>query len=422
MSNPRPIVVVTGANGGVGLGICQRLLSQLCSKEPSDAGPQQFALSSDGTDTSSPYASCDGITLIMACRSIKRAELARLELLKHLDARVAFLKTRPNDSGHAERFRKNVDIVVMQLDLADLRTVFHFAGEVVSRYPYVSHLICNAGLASFDRIYWFSAIKQVILHPMNAVTRPTFYLQHKGEESVDGLGWVWQCNFFGHFVLFRAIESLLSKSPITSRVIWMSSLEASPVYYNPDDWQCKATSHSYETTKYETDLVGSFLDRLSLQDSARKRARHFIAHPGICSTSISNALVGPVLNMLKLLMFYIVRFWGSPHHTIDPFKAAISAVHLALAPLVFFASLTDTHISTGYSSSKYTNGAIRHEMERPPVRFGAETDRWGTEHVGLTPVEEWKRFEMEAEYLLAKCNALYEKMKEARTKAVTATI
>ena len=194
----------------------------------------------------------------------------------------------------------------------------------------------------------------------------------------------------------------------------MSSLEASPAHYNPEDWQCKATSHSYETTKYEIDLIATFLDKLSLQDSTRKRPRHFVAQPGVCSTSISNALIGPVLNLVKLFLFYVVRdafvrsvilllkmcqarLCGSPHHTITPFNAAISAVHIALAPLVFLTFLEG----------------------HQPVRIGAETDMRGNEHVGLTPVKEWKRFEMEAEYLLAKCNALYEKVKETRIRLVT---
>ena len=74
----------------------------------------------------------------MACRSITRAESARLELLKSLDAHVVDVKTRSDYDGHAERFRKNVDIVVMRLDLADLSTIFSFEYELTSEYvPYL---------------------------------------------------------------------------------------------------------------------------------------------------------------------------------------------------------------------------------------------------------------------------------------------
>jgi hypothetical protein len=33
------------------------------------------------------------------------------------------------------------------------------------------------------------------------MTAPVYVVQHVGELSVDGLGWVWQCNFFGHYAL-----------------------------------------------------------------------------------------------------------------------------------------------------------------------------------------------------------------------------
>jgi hypothetical protein len=105
-------------------------LPEDCSRKPSDASLRRLLEKKNRRS----YASCDGITLIMACRSIKRAETARLELLKSLDAYVADVKTRPDYDGHAERFRKSVDIVVMRLDLADLSTVFSFADELMSKY------------------------------------------------------------------------------------------------------------------------------------------------------------------------------------------------------------------------------------------------------------------------------------------------
>jgi len=187
----------------------------------------------------------------------------------------------------------------------------------------------------------------------------------------------------------------------------MSSLEASPLYYTPEDWQCKANEHSYETTKYQIDLVGTLLDRLALQDPYNKIPRHFVVQPGICSTSISNALVGPTLDFFKLLTFYIARLFNSPHHTISPFKAAISAVHVALVPLIFI-----TYLSGAINSSASSNDS-KHQSGTggAHVRFGAETNWWGDERVGLTPVKEWKRFEKQAEYLLEKCDNLYQEVK-----------
>jgi len=77
---------------------------------------------------------------------------------------------------------------------------------------------------------------------------------------------------------------------------------------------------------------------------------------------------------------------GSAHHTIEPYKAAVSAVHLILAPLWFFA------------------------LSSKPVRYGSETDRWGKEYVGLSPVKRWEENRVTGEVLLTNCEALYQKL------------
>lgn len=82
-----------------------------------------------------------------------------------------------------------------------MRYLFYFVHKTLYRYPYISRLICNAGVASFSAIDWAACFKQLLKEPMNALTAPTFYIQHQGEISIDNLGWVWQCNLFGHYVL-----------------------------------------------------------------------------------------------------------------------------------------------------------------------------------------------------------------------------
>lgn len=76
---------------------------------------------------------CDGLTLIMACRSEKRAEAARKMLYTFLDAHVAKLQAQKGYDGHADVFRKNVKIEIHQLDLASLDTVFRCANEILER-------------------------------------------------------------------------------------------------------------------------------------------------------------------------------------------------------------------------------------------------------------------------------------------------
>jgi len=404
-----PVVVVTGANAGVGFGICRRLLFQLCLSNPPDSWPQAWANPSD-SHGSAETPPVDGLTLIMACRSTQRAEAARKDLYKELDVYIARLRARPGYDGHADVFRRNLKIEIEYLDLAVLSTVFNFAVRVSKQYSYISHLIFNAGVANFTHIDWPTCVKQVASDFLNSITAPEFYVQSAGEVSVDGLGWIWQNNLFGHYVLFRALESLLQNSeyPADSRVIWSSSLEASPNFYDDADWQLIKTKHSYESVKYQIDLVAAILDRHALQDSSSgKRIRHFVSHPGVCSTKISTALVthGGILDTLKVFVFYLGRiFFGSRHHSITPANASIAAVHLALVSLSF---ITFSALSLSNTAS---NGPA--SGAEGPVRFGAETDRWGNPEVGLTPVKKWKENEAQGELLLEKCDQLYRDISE----------
>lgn len=71
----------------------------------------------------------------------------------------------------------------------------------IYRFPYVSHLICNAGVVSFKSLDLVKAWTQVFTDFVGSMTSPNYVVQHVGELSVDGLGWVWQCNLFGHYAL-----------------------------------------------------------------------------------------------------------------------------------------------------------------------------------------------------------------------------
>ena len=101
------------------------------------------------------------------------------------------------------------------------------------------------------------------------------------------------------------------KTPFDSaRVIWSSSLEASPKFYDSEDWQLTKTGHSYESSKYQIDIIGVNLDRMALKSNEGKSIRHFVSEPGICSTSISRALVSGILDYIKTLLFYFVSLFS----------------------------------------------------------------------------------------------------------------
>jgi len=108
---------------------------------------------------------------------------------------------------------------------------------------------------------------------------------------------------------FRELETLLYQTPYaSSRVLWCSSLEASPEFYDSKDWQLKTTEHSYESTKYQIDLIACHLDQMAVKTIpvGEKKIRHLITEPGVCSTTISAAIAGPILDKIKVLLFYLV--------------------------------------------------------------------------------------------------------------------
>jgi len=135
-----------------------------------------------------------------------------------------------------------------------------------------------------------------------------------GSQISSGTLFWWVYNVLWVFVeshalsQFRELEESLERSPLDSRVVWCTSLEASPKFYDSEDWQLVKTEHSYESVKYQIDLVSTTLDMVARESSSanKTRIRHFVAEPGVCSTAISRALVGPVMDALKVILFYIV--------------------------------------------------------------------------------------------------------------------
>lgn len=190
-------------------------------------------------------------------------------------------------------------------------------------------MVLNAGVGSFTGINWWRAVYEICTSFKTAVTAPSFKLQAVGEMSDDGLGWVWQCNVFGHYALVgcnptqmfvfltsfaqvRSLRDLLARNPYgQSRIMWMSSLEGRPSFFpGLDDWQHIKASHSYEASKYSTELLACTLDRVEAKNQRsgdEAQIRHFVVHPGIVATNIFIEHTGWFLDKLMILAFYIVR-------------------------------------------------------------------------------------------------------------------
>jgi NAD(P)-dependent dehydrogenase (short-subunit alcohol dehydrogenase family) len=199
----------------------------------------------------------------------------------------------------------------------------------------VSHLVCNAGVAPFLRISWSLFLQQLWqdtcqLKPFEFASHPRFNIQRTGIMSDDGLGWAWQCNVFGHYIIVRssstpsplhadvsfreqcrALEAQLAASRTRSgfgpaRVVWMSSLESRADAYDAEDWQLVQSKRPYEGTKFQNDLVCAELARRA-GPSPTAAVRHITVHPGVVYSLIDAAIVGSFSAKVKIIVFYLVR-------------------------------------------------------------------------------------------------------------------
>ncbi|KAH9059315.1 NAD(P)-binding protein [Lactarius vividus] len=407
-----PIIIVTGANNGVGFGICRRLLYNLAQNSPDDARPLfPLSVATDVADVAYP---CAGLTLIMACRSRQRAEVARTQLLELFENDVEQLqRSTPGGAERVAAFRKNLVVAIHSLDLASVQSTLAFADEVAHTYPYVSHLVCNAGVAPFLRISWPLVFRQFWedlfqLNLFEFVTHPRYNIQRTGIMSDDGLGWVWQCNVFGHYVICRALEAKFAASQARSgfglaRVVWMSSLETRAEVFDADDWQFVKNDRPYEGTKFQTDLVCAELARRA-GSSPTPAVRHITVHPGVVYSLIDAALIGSFSAKFKWVIFYLARWFGSIHHNISTWNGAAAAVHVCLAPLAFIPIFL---AATGTPAAKRKEEQVG-EQGLFPAQLHSVTDRMGYSSVALSPLYALPKYEKEGEILVDRCERLYQ--------------
>lgn len=234
------IAVVTGANSGLG----QEITIGLAKKD---------------------------IKVIMACRNIKKAEIAKTEMLKTL---------------------KNADIEIMELDLNSLKSVRNFANSYIEKYQQLDLLIENAGIMI-----------------------PPFAKTENGFESQMGV------NYFSHFLLAKLLFPLLNKT-IGSRIITTSSIahETGKIDFdNLNSEQKYSKMGAYGQSKLACLMFAYELDR-----RIEKAGSNVIAvstHPGVSKTNLFQ-------NIPKFVSIIITPFL--PLLTHPPQKASLPMLYAAL--------------------------------------------------------------------------------------------
>ena len=232
------VAIVTGANRGIGLPTAEEL-------------------------------SRHGACVVMACRSVERARAAADRI----------------DSGV-----RAGNVVVLELDLADLASVRGFAEEFRRRFDRLDLLINNAG---------------VMLPPLS--------------RTADGFEVQLGTNHLGHFALTARLLDML-RATAGSRVVTVASTGHRFAAIDFDDLQWQARRYQPIRAYFESKLA-NLLFTCELQrrfDRAGMQSLSVAAHPGWTGTD--------------LLRFSRILLWLSSILAMPPLRGALPTLYAATAP------------------------------------------------------------------------------------------
>ena len=264
-----------------------------------------------------------------------------------------------------------VEFDYITFDQKNMVSVLGAVRDLETRYNKLDYIYLNACFTMFDGIDWAMAIKDMFTNPMESFTVGTFKKQKLSKVSDDGMGSVFQANVFAPwFLVRRLVEKRTSKSAVFpdlpllrdgSKVFWISSIASSTTALSLDDIELTQTLPSYEASKRLLDL----LHQATYEQLYQKYGvQSILVEPGIFK---STSFV-PSLNIISywgmMFTFYLLRWLGSPHHNIDPYKAASALVWLALQQ--------DIDLSIKYGSATYRDGSEYVYKQTVPVTAGEE--------------------------------------------------
>ena len=272
------IALVTGANSGLGLETAWALAAR-------------------------------GATVVMACRSARKAEEARTRLLQEL-AR----EPRHNPHGGLD---------VLPLDLADLASVRTAAATLADHYGALDLLINNAG----------------VMAPPRTLTRDGFEVQ-------------FGTNHLGHFALTHLLLPLLSARQ-GARVVFVTS---GAQYFGRLAFDDLQGERSYDRWRaYSQSKLANVMTALELQERLRARGSGVLAlaaHPGLARTNLQPASVAMNGSRLEALAYRLM----------DPFfqSAAMGAL-----PQLFAATAPEAEPAGHYGPNQW--GGMRGYPKAAPV-------------------------------------------------------
>ncbi len=193
-----------------------------------------------------------GYVVVMACRSIERAENARRRILKRVP---------------------NAQLDIILLDLNSLASVKKFAEEFKEKYDHLDILVNNAGI-----------------------------LRYNEEHTKDGFEAQFGVNYLGHFLLSAL---LLDMMPDTSgsRIVCVSSVAHKSAVIDLDDLNHQKRFQldgGYNQSKLACLMFSDELQRRL--DASDKKVLSVCAHPGGSETDIFNEMSGLRRFLLKYIL------------------------------------------------------------------------------------------------------------------------
>ncbi|KAJ1654351.1 3-keto-steroid reductase [Dispira simplex] len=284
MTTEKSVAFITGANGGIGFSIAQRLLTQ--------------------TDTAS-------LTVILGCRNAKRAEMARRQLLEEFP---------------------QADIHTLKIDTSDTQTVRTAAQELQRRFTRLDFLFCNAGIMAPRSINYLRSAYYVLADPRYFITSTTAINQGRGLVTSEGLGLIFSTNVFGHYLLIHQLASFMEQSPNGCRIIWtgsrISSGPSNGKQFDVQDYQHVKGAFPYESSKLLIDLVSNYLNERYLGTGIVS----YTTEPGIAITNIHAEVGNLFISLAFMVIAYTMRLLGVNDITATTCNGASSMVHAATTP------------------------------------------------------------------------------------------
>lgn len=355
-------VLVTGANSGIGFGICQRLIDEFIASRSLDSH----------------------LILIPTARSSKKSE-DTVDALRRYAAKTAetskTLKSRVGPGYEPSETTRRIHLLSIQLDLCNLPSIKKAADQLVNgtltnpsrddsfqslvdvRIPRLDAIVLNAGIGGWSGLDWGRVAHNFLTGGIiQACTFPTFKAGISGltvdpiPEAADDkttttttsrrLGEVFCANVFGHYLFAHAVLPLLSREESSStvppgRIIWESSVEPTWDSFSLSDFQGVETRAAYESSKRLTDVLAltyslpavkpysaGYLSPPSSSSSSTPPAI-YLAHPGVVVSTIFP--LNAFLFFWYRVAMYLARLLGSPWHTVTAYKGACAMVWLVLA-------------------------------------------------------------------------------------------